>query len=769
MNGYALTPPVRHIALIGNFPPRRCGIATFTADLHDALRQISPDASLSTVAMNDPGTRHRYPEEVGYEIAQDDPDAYLAAADHLNALNPDVICVQHEFGIFGGKAGGYLLPMLERLRAPVVTTLHTVLTQPDPDQRRVMRALAERSSRLVVMTEMGRTILTRDMEVAAGKIAVVPHGIPDLPFLDPAFHKHRFGLDGHRVVSTFGLLSPNKGIEVMIEALSRLVKDHPDLVYIVLGATHPHLAAREGERYRDELASRVRRLGLESHVRFVNEYVDAPTLQAWLSACDIYVTPYLSEAQITSGTLAYAVGLGKAVISTPYWHAQELLDGCRGHLVPFGSPEALAGSVGAVLSDRNVRDEMRRNAYQAGRDMIWPVVAERYATLFQRARIEVFGKTGIVQLHASKSKPPKPSLSAVARMSDGCGMLQHSRSTVPDRRHGYCLDDNARALMLAAQFEAERIEAKRALALAPTYASFVDLAWNEQSQRFRNFMGFDRNWLEQEGSQDSFGRAVWAIGRTAELTRNHGLKLWATVFADKVIPASAFLTSPRARAFAILGLAAHLSVYPGHRPARLQLESFAGELLDLLRTVRRDAWTWFEPVLAYDNARLPEALLVASTVLGRTEMRQDALEALDWLRRQQTAPEGHFRPVGTQSFGAAFQPPRAFDQQPLEAWATIDAFTLAFAQDGDRRWRDHAEAAFAWYLGANDLGVRIASPDGGCYDGLQVDRVNLNQGAESILAYQFAALAIARLRNKAAASNTSEERPVAASGGKACR
>ncbi|MAW98328.1 MAG: glycosyl transferase family 1 [Sphingomonas sp.] len=768
MSGYALTPPVRHIALIGNFPPRRCGIATFTADLRSALVQIAPDTSLTTVAMNDPGMRHLYPSEVGYEIAQDDPAAYLAAADHLNALNPDVVCVQHEFGIFGGDAGGYLLPMLEKLRTPIVTTLHTILTRPDRAQQRVMQALVERSSRLVAMTEMGRTILERDMGVADSKISVIPHGIPDVPFLDPAFHKHRFGLDGHRVILTFGLLSPNKGVEVMIDGLSRLVKDHPDLVYVVLGATHPHLVAREGERYRERLEARVQSLGLSNHVRFVNEYVDAPTLQAWLSACDIYVTPYLSEAQITSGTLAYAVGLGKAVISTPYWHAKELLADRRGQLVPFASPEALAEAVGAVLSDRSLCDELRRNAYQAGREMIWPVVAERYTTLFQRARVEASSKQDLVQLNPSKAMSPKSTLNAVARMSDGCGMLQHSRSTVPDRRHGYCLDDNARALMLAAMFEAEGIDSKRAILLASTYASFVDLAWDEHSKRFRNFMGFDRQWLEREGSQDSFGRALWAIGRTAELTRNHGLKLWATALADKVIPATGYLTSPRARAFAILGLAAHLRVYPGLRPARLQLETFAGELLSLLRAERRSGWTWFEPVLAYDNARLPEALLLASDVLDDGDMRREALEALDWLRRLQTASEGHFRPVGTQSFGAEYQAPRAFDQQPLEAWATIDACALAFEQDGDQRWRAHAEAAFAWYLGTNDLGARIASPDGGCYDGLQVDRVNLNQGAESILAYQFAALAIARIRSAAEGSERGKAR-AAASGGVACR
>ncbi|MFW2853888.1 glycosyltransferase [Sphingomonas sp. TX0543] len=769
MSDHASTPPVRHVALIGNFPPRRCGIATFTADLHAALRAAEPDAKLSTVAMTDPGMAYQYPEEVGYEIAQGRLKDYLAAVEHINARNPDIVCVQHEFGIFGGPSGEHLAVMLEKLRAPVVTTLHTILPEPDPDQRRVLERVAAASSRLVAMTEMGRTILTRDLGIAPEKVSVIPHGIPDLPFLDPAYGKHHFGLDGRDVVLTFGLLSPNKGIEVMIAALPELVERHPDLTYVVLGATHPHLIAREGEVYRHELEARVRDLDLEDHVRFVNDYVDAPTLQAWLSASDIYVTPYLSEAQITSGTLAYSVGLGKAVVSTPYWHAQELLAERRGHLVPFASPKALAEAIGMLLSDRTLRDELRRNAYDAGRDMVWPVVAQRYMALFQEAREEAVGGIDLTPLQTTSTTPPQPHLGVIERMSDDCGMLQHARSTIPDRRHGYCLDDNARALMLAAQCEAEEIDGRRAVSLARTYASFVDFAWDEAAGRFRNFMGYDRQWLEREGSEDSFGRGLWALGRTAELTRSHGLKLWATSLSDRVIPCSNFLASPRARAFAILGLAAYLKVYPGHRAARAQIEIYATQLLDLLRAQRREGWTWLEPVLAYDNARLPEALLRAGIVLESKDMREEAVAALRWLCGQQTAPEGHFRPVGTQSFGVAYDAARPFDQQPLEAWATIEACALAFEQTADRFWVEQAEAAFAWYLGANDIGLRLATPDGGCFDGLQVDRVNLNQGAESILAYQFAIMAIRRLRTRANHCTQQADNPVgSAEGAAAC-
>ena len=749
MTNNNVAPPVSHVALIGNFPPRKCGIATFTADLREALVATDPDLRISTVAVTDEGQNHAYPAVVGYEISQHEAGDYAAAADHINALNPDAVSIQHEFGIFGGEAGEYLLKLTERLRAPVVMTLHTVLVDPTPDQRRVMERLAEHSSRLVVMTEMGRIILTRDWNFPAEKIAVIPHGIPDVPFLDPAFQKHNFGLDGRKVILTFGLLSPNKGIENMIDALPALTKAHPDLVYVVLGATHPHLVARDGEAYRDHLQARADALGVTDHVMFVNEYVDAPILQAWLSAADIYVTPYLNEAQITSGTLSYAVGLGKAVVSTPYWHASELLSDDRGALVPFGDPEALAAAIGDLLTDSGRRDRLRSLAYDAGRQMIWPVVGRAYLDLLAEARAGARVPAPISTLRAGRRVPLASSLTAVDRMMDGCGMLQHSRSTIPDRRHGYCLDDNARALMLTVELKAEGIETERSARIADTCAAFVDAAWDEDRAAFRNFMGYQRHWLEDTGSEDSHGRALWALGRVVESTNDHGMKLWATGFSDRVIPASVHLTSPRATAFAALGLVGWLTVYPGHRPARQMLDTFAARLHDQLREQRRPDWLWFEPVLAYDNARLPEALIRAGQHLGNRDMIADGLAALEWLADLQTSEAGHFRPVGTESFGKLYGRPLPFDQQPVDAWAMIEASTTAFHATGDFQWQRHAEAAFDWFLGRNDLGLRLATPNGGCYDGLQVDRVNLNQGAESILAFQFSVRAMRQLQRLA--------------------
>ncbi|MBS1180165.1 MAG: glycosyl transferase family 1 [Proteobacteria bacterium] len=744
-----LNSPVAHVALIGNFPPRICGIATFTADLREALASSNRDLRLSTVAVTDEGQNHAYPSEVGYEISQHQVDDYVAAAEHINALNPDAVSIQHEFGIYGGEAGEYLLKLTERLRAPVVTTLHTVLTNPTADQRRVMERLAEHSARLVVMTEMGRTILTRDWHIPAKKIAVIPHGIPDVPFLDPAFQKHSFGLDGRKVLLTFGLLSPNKGIENMIDALPELAEAHPDLIYVVLGATHPHLVAREGETYREHLQARADALGVSDHVMFVNEYVDAPTLQAWLSAADIYVTSYLNEAQITSGTLSYAVGLGKAVVSTPYWHARELLADDRGALVPFGDPKALASTIGDLLTDPVRRDRLRSRAYEAGRQMIWSVVGRSYLDLLAEARGGARTPLTVSNLRSGRRVPSVSTLSAVDRMMDGCGMLQHSLSTIPDRRHGYCLDDNARALMLAVELKSEGMETERAARIADTCAAFVDSAWDEDRGAFRNFMGYQRNWLEDIGSEDSHGRALWALGRAVAGTDDHGLKLWVTGLAERVIPASGHLTSPRAAAFATLGLGSWLSVYPGHRPARQLLEAFSARLHQLLLDQQRPDWLWFEPVLAYDNARLPEALIRAGQRLGRQDMVKDGLAALDWLAELQTAAEGHFRPVGTDTFGKLYGRPLPFDQQPVDAWAMIEACAAAFDVTGDAGWRRHADAAFDWFLGRNDLGLRLSTPNGGCYDGLQVDRVNLNQGAESILAFQFSVRSMRQLQRLA--------------------
>ncbi len=737
------------IALLGNHSPRRCGIATFTDDFAQALRRSFPDIAVDIYAMNDPGAAYDYPPQVVHSIEEDNPIAYSDAARAISVSGADLLWVQHEYGIFGGAAGGYLLRLLDRITIPVVVTLHTVLTGPDEDQRRVLEAVARRASRIVVMAERGKAILTEVHGIAADKIVVIPHGIVDRPLQETAPFKARFGLEGRKTILTFGLLSPNKGIETMIRALPAIAAAEPETMYTVLGATHPHLVAREGEKYREELIELARTLGVSRHVRFVDGFVEVDELLDWLSAADLYVTPYLNAAQITSGTLSCAVGLGKPVISTRYWHAEELLADGVGALVGFNDPGAFAARVIALLSDDGLRETMRAKAYARGRSMTWASVAEQAVAL---ARAVVAAPDEPVRLPKRAARTdltPRPSLQAVRRMSDSCGIFQHSIFSVPDRAHGYCLDDNARALMLVhrvGEDGAEGTSAEEVDRLVATYCSFIQDAWNAEVGRFRNFMSYERAWLENVGSDDSFGRGLWAIGITAAEAARPDIRAWAVHLFEQVASRAKELDASRAAAFNILGADALLGAHPGHAQAMALVDTLSRRLLDRLRGARRAGWTWFEDVLAYDNARLPEALLRAGRRLDDKAMIDEGLRALEWLDAMHTSEEGHFRAVGTESFGRPHRPPLPFDQQPLEAWATIEAAEVAYAVTGEARWLTAARQAFHWYLGGNDLGVQMATlKDGGCYDGLMPDRANLNQGAESVLAFQLAQCAMLRI------------------------
>ncbi|MFS0736232.1 glycosyltransferase family 4 protein [Sphingomonas sp. 1P06PA] len=736
---------LQRIALIGNYPPRLCGIATFTAHVRDALVEAYPDLDVDAYAMDDPGSAHLYPADVVQSIRQHEMADYQSAAARINDSDADVVLVQHEYGIFGGPAGALLLRLLDRVAAPVVVTLHTVLEQPNADQRSVVEALVRRASKLIVMAEKGREILMRVHGVPAERIAVVPHGVPDRPMAEPSALAGRFGLEGRRVLLTFGLLSPNKGIETMIRALTAIVADDPTVLYVVLGATHPHLVAHEGEAYRESLQSLASELGVADHVRFIDRFVEQEELLDHIEAAEIYVTPYLNEAQITSGTLSYAVALGKPVVSTPYWHAAELLGDGTGALVDFGDAAGFAGAIRSLLADPDRLGGLRAAAYGKGRSMTWSCFAKAYYAILVDA-----AERRPIRLRATlpAMTAVPPSLTGVERMTDGCGMLQHSIFSVPDRDHGYCVDDNCRALMLMHRVDGDASE--RADDLANVYASFVQHAWNGERGRFRNFMGYDRSWLESEGSEDSFGRSLWSLGVTAGEARRPELRRWASHLFDQVAPHALELGSPRTWAFAVLGADAMLDVMPGNGAARRIIRSFGPKLMSLLAEWRRPNWHWFESVLGYDNARLPEALMRCGVRLGDEAMLTSGLETLGWLDDIQIAPEGHFRAVGTDSFGQPYSPPRRFDQQPLEAWASCDAAAYAFEQTGDVRWRDAAWRAYRWYLGDNDIGVPIAAPsDGGCFDGLMSDRANLNQGAESVLAFQFACCTIAALDEKA--------------------
>ncbi|QTH20671.1 glycosyltransferase [Rhizorhabdus wittichii] len=731
-------PRIRHIAVVGNALPRRCGLATFTSHVIDALRARFPALLVDHYAMDD-GSGVAYPAPVR-TIAADDPAAYRLAAGLIEASGAQAIWLQHEFGIFGGEGGRHVLDLVERSTLPIVATLHTVLEHPSPAERAPFEALLRRASHLIVMAERGRRILQEVYGVAADRIAVIPHGVPDRAHADPEAAKARLGLAGRRIVMTFGLLAPDKGIDVMIEAMPAIAAAHPDCCYLVIGATHPNLVREQGEALREALTARAEALGIAGHVRFVDAFLEQQALLDRLEACDVYVTPYLNMAQITSGTLSYAIGLGKPVVSTPYLHAAEILADGHGVLVPPRDAGALAAAVSGLLRDDEARDALARRAYALGRELLWPRAVERAMGLIAAA-VEERPRAG--PLAVRPARPPLH-LGALLRMTDGTGLLQHGIHGIPDRNHGYCIDDNARALILMCRIEG----GDRALIdrLAATYAAFVHHGWNPERGRFRNFMGYDRRWCEEVGSEDSNGRTLWALGSAAARGADPGLRGWAAALFDEALPLAGELVSPRARAFAALGAAERLAADPGHAPSRAVLRDVVDGLMALLATARQPGWTWFEAVLAYDNARLPEALLRAGAALGDQAAIDAGLETLAWICGVQRGPGGGFRPVGTDSFHRPYASPLPYDQQPLEAQATIDACLAALAATGDGQWAECARNAHGWFTGDNDLGLSLAQAgDGGCFDGLMPHGINRNQGAESILALQLANLAMASL------------------------
>src|SRR3954451_23102186 len=682
--------PLRRIAVIGNSLPRRCGIATFTTDLQQAISTSRPTLEACIVAMTDHGQTYDYPKAVAFQIQDDKIEEYIRAADFLNAGRFDTVCLQHEFGIFGGEASGHILELLSRLTMPVVTTFHTVLANPTATQRAVMERIVESSSKVVVMANKGRELLRSVYQVPDDKIEVIAHGIPDVALVAPDAAKARLGFDGKSVILTFGLLSPNKGIEVMIDAMPSILERRADTVYVVLGATHPNLVRDQGEAYRNRLMAHARQAGVQDHVVFLDQFVDQKTLLDFISMSDVYVTPYLSEAQMTSGTLAYSFGLGKAVVSTPYWHARELLADGRGILVPFGDAAALGIEIAKLLTNDVLRQAMRKRAYSSSRAMTWERTAERYMSVFENAgrrhRLKTIARMDTGTLLRDSRAPPEMQLGHFLSMCDDTGLFQHAVHSVPDRAHGYCVDDNARALLLACALNNPG-ETRLSEILTARFAAFVQHAWNPDTKRFRNFMGFNRTWLEDRGSEDSHGRTLWALGECARRDASPSRRRWAAALFAEALPAVEGFGSPRALAFTLLGLDGYCAVVRDDARAREIRHALADRLMSGLASVETPDWTWFEEGLAYDNARLPQALMLAGMATQTPDYLAAGLRSLRWLMTQQTAPTDHFRPIGTTGFGELRRPPRAFDQQPLEATATIAACVAAWRADGDVEWK----------------------------------------------------------------------------------
>jgi len=737
---------IQTVALVGSYVPRQCGIATFTKDLRDAVAAETGERQASVVAIDDNAAGYDYPDEVRFQIPQHKQVEYVSAADLLNVNQIDCVLLQHEYGIYGGKDGSHVLEFARTLRMPIISTLHTVLAEPSVGQRAVLKELTRLSDRVVVMSHLARQMLCDIYGVPEEKAVYIPHGIPDVPFVDPSFYKEQFGVADRRVLLTFGLLSPGKGIEVAIRAMPKIVEKHPDVMYIILGATHPHVLKSEGNAYRNSLERLVDQLGLDNHVVFHNRFVTLEELLGYIGVAEIYVTPYPNRNQITSGTLAYAVGTGKVVVSTPYWHAEEMLADGRGRIFPFGDSDALAANVVELLGDPTKHAAIRKRAYAYCRPMIWKEVARSFLALAADAAKERSRKARPILVARAVATEvaaiPDVSIAHLRRMTDDTGILQHAVHAVPNRHHGYCTDDNARALV-AALMHYDLTKDDSALALADRYLSFIHHAFNPERRRFRNFMSYDRRWLEEIGSEDVHGRTVWALGSAVMLAPNDAILSLSIRMFHEAIQVPETFTSPRAWAFALVGLHAYLTRFGGDTPARRIRELLAERLLAQFKANASADWPWCEDVLTYDNAKLPHALILAGKESGNREMLAQGLLSLEWLVKLQVMDSGRVSLIGNLGWLDRKGKRARFDQQPVEAMALAEACAQAYRVTGEEAWFDRARAFLDWFTGNNDTGASLYDyQTGGCRDGLSADGPNLNQGAESTLAWLIALLTV---------------------------
>lgn len=731
---------IRKIAFLGDYLPRKCGIATFTTDIQTAVAMEFPKTNCLVVPVNDIVSGYEYPAEVRFEIEEQELASYLRAADFLNITNVDILCVQHEFGIYGGIAGSHILALLHELQMPIVTTLHTILKEPNAEQRRVMRELIRLSTRIISMTQKGKDFLQEVYQAPIEKIDIIPHGIPDIPFADSNYYKDEFGVAGKKVILTFGLLSPNKGIEYALKALSKIILEFPNIVYIVVGQTHPNLLREEGEFYRLSLERMAKDLGLTKNVVFFNRFVEIEELKRFIGASDIYLTPYLTEAQITSGTLAYAFGSGNAVVSTPYWHATELLSNNQGKLVPFKNSDAIAEAVIELLHNKPLIHSMRKKAYKIGREMIWSNVAKLYVKSFQQAGKDhsFIGRKSspIKTLDEQAGQLPTLKLDHLYRMSDSTGIFQHASFIVPNFKEGYCTDDNARALLLTLMLQKSITDSSRINELTSIYAAFLNHAFNREKLRFRNFMSFDRRWLDEIGSEDCHGHALWALGLCMRKASHVSIQMLAAELFEQALPIADSFVSPRAWAFTLIGINEYLKRLSGDRRANQIRESIANKLIQRYNDASEEGWDWFEDIVSYANAKLSHSLIITGQSMNHPVMLEIGLKTLKWIVKLQTSEVGFFRPIGSNGFYSKGMDKALFDQQPIEAQATVSACIEAYYSTGDIFWATEANRAFEWFLGRNDLGMAIYdSSTGGCRDGLHVDRVSQNQGCESTLAF----------------------------------
>ncbi|MFA4905172.1 MAG: glycosyltransferase [Candidatus Margulisiibacteriota bacterium] len=732
--------PVFNIAFVGNYLPRMCGIATFTTDLCEATaKQLERRSNVFAIAVNDADQGYAYPRRVEFTLQKNQQSDYYEAANFINASNADVVCVQHEYGIYGGWDGIYILSLIGSLSVPVVVVLHTVLNNPTPNQKKIIQEMAQRASYLVVMSNLAVTLLREVYDVPAEKVRMLYHGTPDFTSLNNGHYKKRFKVEGNQTLLTFGLLSPNKGIETVIKALPKLVREFPRLIYVVLGKTHPNVLKEYGEKYRAGLIALVDELGLQEQVIFDDRFVSLEELYAWLMAADIYITPYLNEAQIVSGTLSYAIGAGNAIISTPYWYAKELLAEGRGRLINFGDSEALAATLRDLLSNQATLKLLRDKTYKFGRQMRWEKVAENYLKIFRQTAATAAKRSLTLKTPALLLREPPFDLAHLKRLTDDCGLIQHAKYIVPDRHTGYCLDDNSRALMLCAWafFLLKSDDAKE---LISTYFSFTHFMQNPDGH-FRNFIDYQRRFLDETGSDDACGRALWALGYIIWRPPRDAYRSLAFECFQKALPHLRGLNL-RGKALAMLGLVSYLRCYQGDESVTAKLRECADYLLDLYKDVSRDDWRWFEDIICYDNGIMPMALFQTYSILREEKYLRVAKETLGFLEKTITH-NGRLSIVGSRGWYKRGGIKAKYDQQPIDAAAMVLAYQSAYRVTEDKEYLKKMRQAFGWFLGENDMGMSLYDHETkGCADGLLPEGVSLNQGGESTVSFLMALLAM---------------------------
>jgi glycosyltransferase involved in cell wall biosynthesis len=733
------------VAFVGTYGPRRCGIATFTADLALAVAGDNRRVLPMVLAVTDPAGRYQYPSEVKFEIRQGIKGDYARAAEFVNYSHVRLVSIQHEYGIFGGDDGGYILDFIHALRVPCIVTLHTVLKRPSEHQATIVQKMATHCAQLVVMSQVAKDLLASSYGVHGSKVRIIPHGIPVMD-REPKQQalKAKFGVAGRRLLLTFGLLSPNKGIETVIRALPAVLRVYPDLVYFVVGATHPVILRREGEAYRTMLEREAENLGIREHLMFRGQFVSDDELRQYLQAADIFVSPYLNEAQVTSGALSYAMGAGAAVVSTPYWHAQELLSGGRGCLFPFKDHAALSAILLELFGSPTELRRVRDAALSFAHSMAWPRIGDAYFEMIcntlrsptARAIVKVAGEPVLA------SSLPELCLDHLRRMTDDTGIIQHATYSVPARRTGYCVDDNARALIVAVQ--ADRVQSSvETRALVTTYLSYLYSSQNPDGS-FRNFMSYDRVLESEPPSDDCIGRAIWSLGVTADLAEDEGCRLLACEMLRRALPHAREL-GPRGTAQTILGLVSLSSADPGATDVRDQLLASVAKLRDVYRENASPDWRWFEATLTYDNAILPFALFAAYAVTGERSSLRDARESLEFL--EDVCFHGdRLQLVGNTGWHSRGGEKACADEQAIDAAAFVLAFRCAYMVTKDRHYLQRMREAFAWFLGANRLGLPLYDfATGGCRDGMGVAHINQNQGAESTICFLMSLLKMLEL------------------------